>query len=334
MTFANTASAINGAELDGSLIRRATYAAVKTSGIANSDDLKVQQLSTPGVGIRIAAGSGVVLNGYQSSINEAYVVSNPSEHIVPSGSMPASNPSAKSYIVAAVIGDPDFSQVGHPFMLSTDPPAGTELTFEYVRVVLIEVSAGTTELSVPYPALVLARIDVPASTTTITNAMITDLRKLVLSRQEQRVFVSPEGAWTNASPVRIPAASDYANWGSSEFSPTVEVPSWATRAVVVASINGVRLQDTSVNVTGKIRAKIGSVVGTAVFFDYAIVSGGGALRDNIQCAGDFDVTSVAGTSQVLRVEGYENVPASPTTNQRLALQNGAQMILDVRFFEE
>lgn len=333
MTFDTTAWAINGALLGSSLARRAEFAALGgASGIAQKNDLKVTQLDTPGVGVQIAPGVALVTNKYQSTPNETYVASNPSVHIIPSSSMPASNPSAKSYILAVVIGDPDFSQVGHPWMPSTGVPAGQEQTFVYVRPTLIEVAAGATTLSGAYPALPLARIDVPANTTTITNSMIVDLRKLARPRQEQQIFVSPGGTWDTTTQALIPSGSAYGNWGTAQFGPSVTVPSWATRAIVVASINGARLDDTSADVYGHVRTRLGSVSGPDTMFDYS--TGGGGLRDNLQTAGSYDVTSIAGTTVPIIVEGYQTGPAAPTTAQRMALRGGSQQIFDIRFFEQ
>jgi hypothetical protein len=333
VTFETTAYAINGSQLGAALMRRAAYAALHgQQGVVHSGDLKVTQLAVPGVGVQIAAGVGLVLNDYQVDPNETYVVSNPAIHIVPSTDMPAANPSAKSYILAVVVGDPDFSQTGHPWMTSDDPPVGQELTFAYVRATLVEVAAGATGLNVSYPALPLARIDVPANTTTITNSMIHDLRTLGSPRQSQEIFVSAAGTWNNDTPTKIPSGSTFGDWGSAQFAPSVVVPTWATRAILVCSVNGVGLRDASVNITGNLRAQLGSVSGPSVSFD--LPSGRvGAQRENFQAAGEYDVSSIAGTTAILRVEAFENNPAAPTDNQKLDLRNGSQQIFDVRFFE-
>lgn len=336
MTFENAAWAIDGALLGSSLARRAEYAATGgAQGTVQKNDLRVTELGVPGVGILVEAGVGLVKNEYQTVPNETYVVSNPSTHTVPSIEMPAANPSAKSYIVAVVVGDPDFSQTGHPWMGSDDPPIGDEQTFEYVRVTLIEVSAGATSLDVNYPALPLARIDVPADTTTITDSMITDLRSLALPRQSQEIFVSPGGTFTYANPRYIDVSSGtWYNWGAADYGPYIDVPEWATRAIVVTSINGIVIRDTGVNIVGNLRTRLGTVTGPITKFDYDN-TGAGILRDNLQCAGEFDVSSIAGQKNVaLRVEGYQHTPGSPTLNQRLSLRGGSQQIFDVRFFEE
>lgn len=335
MTFDSAAWALNGPQISASLARRALYADARQSGIVQKGDLKVHQLSTPGVGIVIDPGVGIVLNGYQNSLptgpNEAYVVNNPGAHTIAAVDMPASNPSAQSYIVAIVVGDPDpnFSQTGHPFMPSTGVPAGQEATYQYVRPVLIPVAAGATTLNVNYPALVLARIDIPANTTTIIDSYVTDLRKLAAPRQSQTMLVSPSNQFS--TPAAIPSGSAYADW--STWKPSVAVPSWAKRAIVVASINGVRLTDSSVNISGGIRTQLGTVSGTAITFDMP-TGRTGAQRENFQTGCEYTVTSIAGTSQALRIEGFENVPASPSANQKLTLQSGSQIIFDVRFFEE
>lgn len=331
MTFDNAAYATDGARISAALARRALYAEARDGGIVQTGDLKVTQLAVPGVGVLIAPGVGLVLNDYQTSPNEVYVASNPGVHTITAGEMPAANPSPKSYIVAVVIGDPEFSQVGHPWMGSDDPPVGEETTFQYVRPTIIEVAAGATTVPGSYPALSLARIDVPADTTTITDSMIHDLRALASPRQSQEIFTSPNGTWENASPVRIASGSTYADWGPAQYAPTVKVPAWATRAILVASINGVRLSDTSVSVSGNVRTQLGSVVGPVTSFDYSI--GGGAIRDNLQTAGEYDVSGIAGTTVAMRVEGYQSGPVTPTVNQRLSLQSGSQIIFDVRFFE-
>lgn len=333
MTLENTAWAIDGALLNSSLARRAEYAAVSgAQGIVQSGDLKVTQLGVPGVGVQIAPGVGLVTNAYQDIPNETYVVSNPDVHTIPSGEMPSANPSTKHYIVAIVVGDPDFSQTGHPWMGSDDPPEGEEQTFEYVRATLIEVSAGVETLPADYPALPLARLDIPPSTTTITNSMIVDLRSLARPRQSSDVKVSPSGTWTSGSPVYIAAGSTYTNWGSSQFAPTIRVPSWATRAILIARVNSAIVLDTSLDISGIIRAQMGSLNTSGANFD--LFAGSGDARMSLEAAGEIDVTSIAGTEVVLRVQGYQNVPASPHTDRRPRLVSGSQFIFDVRFFEE
>lgn len=332
MTFDNAAWAIDGAQMNSALARRALYASgSRQAGVVLKNDLKVSQLTAPGSGVRITAGVGMVLNDYQTIPNELYVVSNDAAMNLTPG--PASNPSAKSYIVAIVVGDPDFSQTGHPWMLASDPPDGQELTFDYVRPTFIEVSAGATSLDVNYPALPLARVDLPANTTTITDAMITDLRSLTAPRQAQYAFASGDTTW-DSTPAYCPSGSAFANWGSAQYAPTVDVPVWAKRAVVFGHINGVRIGDITNNINGKVRLKLNTTTSPETRFDYPTDTNARAIRDNLMCGGGFNVESLAGTTATLRIEGFQENPASPSNPKRLALTTGSQIMFDVRFFEE
>jgi len=256
MTLVNAAWAIDGALMSSALARRETYTATSAAnGITSPGDLKVTALDTPGVGVQISAGGGVVLNRYQATPSESYVVSNPSVHIVPSGDMPGSNPSPQSYILAIVIGDPEFSQVGHPFMGVDDPPVGEEATFEYVRAVLVPVAAAATTIAgAAYPYLALARIDIPASTTTITNAMIVDLRK-VARPMTDRTTVRAIGPGS----VQTLTAADPGVVFPSTATWSVEVPSWATHADIIANLEGVRMEGTPNSFTGVALVRLGTV---------------------------------------------------------------------------
>lgn len=331
MTFDNSAYAINGAPIGAALARRALYAEARFGGIVQKDDLKVSQLAVPGVGLLISEGVGLVLNDYQDDPNEVYVVSNPSTHTIPSAEMPAASPSARSFLLAVVVGDSDFSQAGHPWMPSSPIPEEQRATFQYVRPTLIQVSAGATALNVPYPALILARVDIPANTTTITDGMITDLRALASPRQSQEIFVS--GDVYNGSSVYIPSATTFADWGAAQYSPTVKVPAWASRAILVAHINGVAVVDATVDIRGGMRAQLGSVSGPTSMFDLP-ANQVGSSRDNYMAGGNYNVAAIAGTNAPLRIEGYQHAPVSPTVNQRLRLMSGSQIIYDVRFFEQ
>lgn len=336
MTFDSAAWAINGPDIGAALARRALYATSRQSGVVQKDDLTVSPLAVPGVGILISEGTGIVLNGYQDDPVEAYVVNNPGVHTVPPSEMPAANPAAQSYMVCVVVGDPDFDQSNHPWMVSP-VPAGQEQTFQYVRVTLIPCAAGAITLGdVGYPYLALARLDIPANTTTIQASHIKGVRTLANPRQSQEMFVG--NVWSTTVTDAMPVGEVYADWGA-RYNPWVVVPKWAKRAIVVANINGIRLADATKNVSGGVRTQLNTVSGSAVtasgpsiFFD--LPTGADAQRVNLQTAGTYDVSSIAGRTVVLLVEGHQSTPNAPTAAQKLMLQSGSQMIFDVRFFEE
>jgi hypothetical protein len=320
MTLKNAPWAIDGALTTSALARLATYAASGgQSGVIRPADLKVSTLAVPGNGVRIAAGGALVMNRYQTSINEAYVVSNPSTHTVPSGSMPASNPATSYYLVCVVVGDPEFSSVGHPYMPSSIP-AEDAPDFEYVRVVVVPCSSTTTrfdQLGLNYPAYALARLEIPASTTTITSGMIVDVRDLANARELRKVLAASPTA-----NVQLTSSSFTDTWIS--YKPTVAIPVWATRATVTVTIAQTFGIDA---VVGSLRAKLGALVGPTVTYDIND-SGNGYRTAFTFTLADVDVTALAGTNQVLAIEALRSSGAG-----RLETRGGTQVIYDVQFSE-
>lgn len=239
MTLNTAAWAIDGARMNSALARTQAYhASGGGEGIVGARDLKVTALGSPGQGFQIAAGAGSVLNRYQGiyQTNQCYTVTNLGVETVASDSMPALNPSDQAYLVAIVIGDPEFSQSGHPWMTDDDPAEGTEETFNYVRVTLIPCGPTETALSPSYsaPALVLARINIPANITVITNAMITDLRALARARTKV-----DQSIVNIATPSSLNSDTAFARWPDVDIA-ALRVPIWATRAMLVGWVEGVK----------------------------------------------------------------------------------------------
>lgn len=298
MTFNAAAWAIDGATINSALARTQAYAANSGApGIIQLGDLKVTQLGVPGNGLLITAGSALVLNGYQGdTTDQMYTVTNPSSHTVPSSDMPASNPSAKSYILAIVIGDAEFSQTGHPWMGAGDPPAGEEDSFVYVRPTMIEVVAGATTLDVDYPALPLARIDIPASTTTITDAMITDLREL----SRPRTYLAQD--YVQSSTTGNVNSGGYGKLGPTVI--TVKVPSWAVKAKISGFVEGMRLHEIG---NGAIRAYVESD-GRATAATQVVETAKAAVDDrkSYSVGGIIDVKDLRGTVQKFSIQAKAN----------------------------
>lgn len=237
MTFDKSAWAIDHAETRAALARRATFASTSgAEGIIGTTDLKVSPLDVPGVGFQIAGGTALVLNRYQTTPSETYTVLNADVHTYAAEDMPAANSAAQSYLVAVTIGDPEFDQTGHPWMTSNDPVAGEEDTFQYVRPYLIPVANNVTSaagLGLQYPALALARIDIPANTTTITAAMISDLRHLARPRSQEVVLTAASSAAHALNSTDWVAFPPEASW-------SVDIPSWATTAKVLGFVEGLQ----------------------------------------------------------------------------------------------
>lgn len=325
MTFLTAPWAVDGALINSSLARLATYASLGgAEGILQKADLKVSALSTPGHGLQIAVGGVAILNRYQDNPDQAYVAYNPTVHTMNSAEMPASNASARQYLVCTTIGDPEFSQVGHPWMLASDPPAGQENTFVYVRPFLVgPVPAGTkkfSELGLDYPAYALARLEIPANTTTYTNDMIIDLRKLARPRSWEAIaHVAGPGT---ANPLNGAGGTpgDYERWPNVNVL-TVEVPEWAVAAKITGFVEGAKLTKAG---QARLRAAVsGTALVTPVTNIDEATPGSSADRRSYNIGGELDIRTQAGNTVTFIVEGTPNNTASKgalTTDSATSVQ--------------
>ena len=323
MTLANAPWALDGARTNAARARLAEYAATGgQGGIIKASDLRVTALSPNGNGLRILKGGGIVLNRYLADPDEVYVISNPNGvHTVGSESMPPASGSAASYLVCIVVGDPEFNQTGHPFMpADLDPDPAVRRNFNYVRPVLIPCPAGTTrfsELNRSYPGIELARIDVPPNTTTITDAMITDLRKLAQPKSEHHLLT---GMLTNG--IRLEDS-----WKDlTDYQPVVRVPDWATHIVATSQVvSALVWQGTKAD--GVTRLYAGSIMSADMGYDYNMPSPGDGIRVNIVNSIASSVVAQRGQDLKLRVHGLRTIGPGYIETW------GTSVIYDVRFYE-
>ncbi|MCX5000983.1 hypothetical protein [Streptomyces longwoodensis] len=209
-----------------------------SEGITAGTDLKVTQLSTPGGGVQIAEGSGIVL-GRVSAFQGAYACRNQGSATVSIAATGAGT--GRSDMIILRVEDKEYEG-------NIDPATGQVNYFQ----VISNVSGSATSIPDGRTGIPLARIDIPSSTSTITNAMITDLRKIANPRRERsQVIHSPTGtsaAITNSNSV----------WQTFSTEPgvTVAVPSWASKAII--SIDIAQLRYTTAQFIGLLRATFGS----------------------------------------------------------------------------
>lgn len=310
MTLRNSPLAIDGALIDSATLRIAAYAnAAGNEGIISKGDLKVTALDVPGNGVKVAHGAAIVLNRYQSSVDQAYVVSNVNVGILDSSQMPTAAGAQRHHLVVVTVGDPEFSQVGHPWMLATDPPAGQEQTFQYVRFHVIQnvtAAAATTKAgarnyvkNLGYPALALAGLTVPANTTTILDSHITDLRELANPRNSERIeHLGAPGANHSLN------SETWENWPSSVFY-DLDIPEWAVRAKITGFIEGAQL------------TKNGQAMLRVAFDDGGVTTAtqinenGSTGRRGYNVGGEIAIPAeYRGTTRRIRVEGMVSNAAS------------------------
>lgn len=205
----------NGAENSVELARAvAQVGSSGATGIVEPADFKVVQTPTPGAAVRVRKGTGVVLSTYPGVFGQSYVVQEQSYTDVPVAATGSSSGVTK--YVYVVIQD---HQYAGPAPESVE---GGPYNF-------YEVSATLPQFQ---PYLLLAKIVQPASTATITNGMIEDVREVANPKQitvprarplnsidtETLSRSTPEGEW-------FPNAGAHQN---------IFIPDWATRLIIEA----------------------------------------------------------------------------------------------------
>ncbi|MFJ9420679.1 hypothetical protein [Streptomyces sp. NPDC101249] len=207
-------------------------------GITQGDDLKITQRSTPGAGVSVADGSGVV-RGRANTFQGAYAACNIGSvnvDIAATGSG-----AGRSDMVILRVEDPEYEGTLNP---ATDQIA-------YFQV-LSGVSSSATAIPDGRTGIPLARIDIPASTSTITNAMITDLRKVANPRRFfQQEIQSPASLSTDISGT----SGTFSNF-STASGWSIAVPDWATRAIIKIDVGQLRYNTAAY--FGQIRATFGA----------------------------------------------------------------------------
>lgn len=261
-----------GAEHSAEVARTLAYLATGgAEGIINSADLRVQALAVPGEGVRVLAGAGVIRNRALGGANQSYIIRASEETEVETN--PTTSSGTRSDLVIARVENPHIS--GEPWQQPSDVRVGP-----YVRPVVIEgVPAATRsvhELNMGYSAITLARIDFPASTGTVTAAMITDLRSVANpSTGPQPPPGSDDGGGECDEPgpiVTCPGSgddgdnddgehcdhtqTDYFNWPNQAVW-NIKIPSWATHADITIEITNVQVRLGSLG--GYIRLLIGGI---------------------------------------------------------------------------
>ena len=217
-------------------------------GIVNAGDFKVQPLAVPGTSVRVAPGNALIRNSYGGGQAQTYACRAGSETQVPIEATGSAG--SRTDLIVARIDDPTYQ--GGAF----DP-----LTFEAARFEVIQgVPASTktvAELGLSYPAIALARVKLPASTGTVTAAMITDLRSVALPRVQRHLFTH------NLSNEETDAINPPVGDEMGEAWPNVfwnfTIPDWATRVRVRAILGGVRVEEKSPNNYGNLFVRFGTV---------------------------------------------------------------------------
>lgn len=301
-----------GAEHSPEVARLMAYAAFNgNEGLIGPGDLRVTEASVPDDTVRVAPGACSIVNRASAQKYQAYAARLPSEDTV--AISPTDSTGGRSDLIVARVEDPFLS--GEPWAEPSDPASGPYI---HTRVIP-DVPAGTTSIRDVEPessGITLARVDLPVSTGTVTQSMITDLREVANPNQKRLVKT-----WTPAGHTLI--NPEYVRWPNGA-SWSIRVPEWATRALVSATWGGVRV---SGNVYGGVRARLGGAITEPTAWNFDVASG----VDNVTlfCADEIALDSAdRGSVVTLEVQGRKT-----GGDGSVAVTDVSSFHIDVEFIE-
>lgn len=326
----------NGVEHSVEVARLLAHAGTGgAEGVVTPGDCKVQPLNTPGTKIRVAPGAVLLKNRYPGGQQQTYVGRNTSEHEV-SVTATGSGGGRSDLVVARVL-DPQYE--------GQEPSDPND--FDYMRTEIIEDIPSSTkrfdELGLDYPAIALARIDLPASTGTVEAEHITDLRRMAQPRKERYLIAhnideDEQVQLTNNVGQGFPTPSSLANNGQW----FIEVPEWAERVRVVATWGGVWIAKSSnMDAWGRVWINIGWPEASSNWEDLEIRSKFTSWNTDQYETGIREVWSAADDLEIPEEMKGRTVPiyprgrvmASGSSTSLPALTEQSSVTVDVEFYE-
>ncbi|MBZ6253627.1 hypothetical protein KVH27_35340 [Streptomyces olivaceus] len=219
-----------GAVHSSEVARLLAYAAFGgAEGVVGSGDLQVRALSSPGPEVEVMAGACAITNRAAGAAYQAYAGRLPTADRV---EIAATGVSARSDLIVARVENP--YSYGETWPNPSDPEVGP---YVFTRVIS-NVPKTTTRVNQVRPsdsAVALARIDIPANTNSITQAMITDLRSMVSPRRDRRIYPAFPGEMSTLGY----SDNKWHNWpGVARWS--IDIPPWATRVKMITTLAGFR----------------------------------------------------------------------------------------------
>jgi hypothetical protein len=285
-------------------------------GITEGDHLKVSALSTPGAGVQIGDGSATI-TGRVTAVQGSYSVYNIGSD---TAGISATGGSPRSDMLILRVEDPEYEG-------SLDPSDCAH--FEVVP----NVSSSATTVPSGYSAIPLARIDIPASTATITSAMIKDIRQVANPRRERilypyypSVFVEISGtSETWKTHPSIVSATPPGNMR------TIAIPAWAASAKVVFSVNGLRLAEG--NIWGGFRFMLGTVE-AAQWVGIDDNQGEAARRVYVEMVEMIDLTTTAGAAMRGTNQSFFSRMRTRDSNAgKIGVDSTTTFKIDIEFLE-
>lgn len=321
-----------GAEHSANVARNVAYASFGgKEGVINPTALEVKPLSTPGTSVRIMPGTVAIKNKATGVIDEMYVGRLMSQETVAIAATGAG--AGRSDLIVVRIEDPN--EPGPVYPIPSNRAVGPYI---FARVIsnVPSTTTSASQLGLSRSEYALARIDIPASTGTITAAMIKDLRDLATPAkhvQRELVVLSP------GSKQLLPANGTYKDWPAESLA-LLDVPEWATHVRAVAHVAGVAFGADGNNsgagwtASGTLRFQF-NFDGTFVYGQdtaWNIDVDGGIDRDTLMTATQAKAIPLASRGGTIRVRLEGKRTNSGTTAAEFYIDSKSMVALDFEFY--
>lgn len=292
-------------------------------GIVEYSDLQCRALTVPGNKVRIAPGVAVMPNWYPGGPSQSYIGRNASETQITIPPTDSSGP--RSWLLMQRVGDPQYPGTAVP----SDPN-----DFDYQQFVLISCSSTATDVTGAdrlFPSVPIARITMPASTSTVQQAYIADLREMANPRRRRdlntlNLTVAEKLASSAFEGEQWPNA---AGW-------YMEIPEWASEVRIRADWGMVGMPNATQNV-GLLWAQIGTeadadrISTNATAYDTPF---GGGVRASLLVADTLTIpASMKGTTRYFNLRGRVTTLIPNTDAARIFADTYTSIVLDCEFLE-
>lgn len=248
-------------------------------GVFTRTDCEVQALPTPGGAVNVMPGAAAILNRTPGYAMQMYLSRLPTAESVTVNPTDSAGP--RSDLVVIRVEDP---LPGTPWQLPGDPA-----TDPYIFTRVIENvdpnTTSATQLGTSDSMYALARIDIPASTATVTQDMIVDLR--TVSNPLTGVGGTFEKQWTSTL---VPASASLVKSGTAgtQFTTfpanatwSVPIPAWATEVDTLVLTSPYMVNSS----WGFARLQIAGSTPASTWIDDDTVPGQGGERTSIMITG-------------------------------------------------
>lgn len=304
-------------------VMRAMLAAATSGaeGIVNSGDMKVAPLPVPGTSVVVAPGNALIRNSYGGGSAQTYAARAASQTELPIQATGSAG--ARTDLIVARVDDPTYA--GSEF----DPATFEAARFEVIRGVSSRIR-DVRELGLSYPAIALARVTLPASTGTVTQGMVTNLREIAIPRVQRHLFTHNLSTDENDHISPDPGHEPGEPWPNVWW--YFDIPEWASRVRVRAILGGVRVEQRDPNNYGELFVRFGTVPDgfSTQYGRWDNSMAGGITRQTFMVSDNRSVpSSFRGTDGQACIRATRTVANSNTPR----LDTYSSISLDLEFYE-